>query len=108
MEAWGAQMELRAIQRRNRSATIKTGAAGRPKGKPSCGFQYVRLMMDGKIDHVELQPHASTVIRQVAPRILSDPEHPCPPTNGGTLEHPALRRTGASARISPAQLKQRG
>ncbi|MGW7244755.1 recombinase family protein [Streptomyces decoyicus] len=32
MEAWGAQMELRAIQRRNRSATVKTRAAGRPKG----------------------------------------------------------------------------
>jgi DNA invertase Pin-like site-specific DNA recombinase len=33
MEAWGAQMELRAIQRRNRSATVKTRAAGRPKNK---------------------------------------------------------------------------
>jgi DNA invertase Pin-like site-specific DNA recombinase len=31
MEAWGAQKELRAIQRRNRSATVKTRAAGRPK-----------------------------------------------------------------------------
>jgi RHS repeat-associated protein len=28
MEAWGAQMELRAIRRRNRSATAKTRAAG--------------------------------------------------------------------------------
>lgn len=34
MEAWGAQMELRAIQRRNRSATVKTRAARRPKGNP--------------------------------------------------------------------------
>ncbi|MGW0938480.1 hypothetical protein [Streptomyces sp. NPDC002666] len=34
MEAWGAQTELRAIQRRNRDATIKIRAAGRPKGKP--------------------------------------------------------------------------
>ncbi|GAQ57521.1 hypothetical protein a10_07391 [Streptomyces acidiscabies] len=41
MEAWGAQMELRAIQRRNRSATEKTRATGRPKGKPSYGFQQV-------------------------------------------------------------------
>lgn len=34
MEAWGAQMELRAIQRRNRSATEKTRAVmyGKPAG----------------------------------------------------------------------------
>ena len=32
MEAWGAQMELRAIQRRNRDATVRTRAAGRPRG----------------------------------------------------------------------------
>ncbi|MGW0767645.1 hypothetical protein [Streptomyces sp. NPDC002676] len=31
-EAWGAHMELRAIQRRNRNVTEKTRAAGRPKG----------------------------------------------------------------------------
>lgn len=35
IEAWGAQMELRAIQRRNRDATIKNRAAGWPNGKPS-------------------------------------------------------------------------
>lgn len=35
MEAWGAQMELRAIQRRNRDATIKARATGRVKEKPS-------------------------------------------------------------------------
>ncbi|WP_326734724.1 recombinase family protein [Streptomyces sp. NBC_01022] len=47
MEAWGAQMELRAIQRRNRDATIKIRAACWPKGKPSYGFQYVRRVMGG-------------------------------------------------------------
>nr|WP_238442054.1 recombinase family protein [Streptomyces pratensis] len=75
MEAWGAQMELRAIQRRNRDATIKIRAAGRPKGKPSYGFQYVRKVMGGKVDHVELHPHASEVLRDVARRILADPEN---------------------------------
>ncbi|MEV7236277.1 transposase [Streptomyces sp. NPDC051020] len=75
MEAWGAQMELRAIQRRNRDATIKIRAVGRPKGKPSYGFQYVRKVMRGKVDHVELHPHASEVIRDVARRILADPEN---------------------------------
>lgn len=56
MEAWGAQMELRAIQRRNRDATVKPRAAGRPKGKPSYGFRYVRGVMGGKTDHVPLTP----------------------------------------------------
>ncbi len=50
MEAWGAQMELRAIQRRNGDATVKTRAAGRPKGKSSYGFQYVRKVRGGKAD----------------------------------------------------------
>ncbi|WP_369360179.1 recombinase family protein [Streptomyces sp. cg2] len=85
MEAWGAQMELRAIQRRNRNATVKTRAAGRPKGKPSYGFRYVRVVMGGKIDHVELHPHASTVIRLVARRILADPEHNTPSSEAARL-----------------------
>lgn len=75
IEAWGAQMELRAIQRRNRSATVKTRAAGRPKGKPSYGFRWVRTVMGGRIDHVELHPHAASVLREVARRILADPEN---------------------------------
>ncbi|GAA2244116.1 hypothetical protein GCM10010232_33930 [Streptomyces amakusaensis] len=35
VEAWGAQMELRAIQRRNREATIKARQKGRVKAKLS-------------------------------------------------------------------------
>ncbi|WP_241827181.1 recombinase family protein [Streptomyces graminilatus] len=94
MEAWGAQMELRAIQRRNRDATIKTRAAGRPKGKPSYGFQHVRKVMGGKIDHVELHPHASEVIREVARRILADPD------NVTTSSEAA--RLNRAAELSPA------
>jgi DNA invertase Pin-like site-specific DNA recombinase len=75
IEAWGAQMELRAIQRRNRDATRKMRAAGRPKGKPSYGFRHVRLVMGGPVDHVELHPEAAEVIRKVARRILADPEN---------------------------------
>ncbi|GHI29111.1 recombinase family protein [Streptomyces daghestanicus] len=85
MEAWGAQMELRAIQRRNRDATVKTRAAGRPKGKPSYGFRYVRTVMGGKIDHVELHPHASQVIREVARRILADPDDVTPSSEAARL-----------------------
>ncbi|MCX4733688.1 recombinase family protein [Streptomyces sp. NBC_01363] len=75
VEAWGAQMELRAIQRRNRDATIKTRAAGRPNGNPSYGFQYVRKVMGGNPDRVELHPHAAEVIRQVARRVPADPDN---------------------------------
>ncbi|UXY23362.1 recombinase family protein [Streptomyces cynarae] len=85
MEAWGAQMELRAIQRRNRDATVKTRAAGRPKGKPSYGFQYIRTVMGGKIDHVELHPHGSEVIREVARRILADPDNVTPSSEAARL-----------------------
>ncbi|MER5178130.1 recombinase family protein [Streptomyces sp. NPDC002896] len=85
MEAWGAQMGLRAIQRRNRNATVKMRAAGRPKGKPSYGFQHVRVVMGGKVDHVELHPHASTVIRNVARRILADPENVTPSSEAARL-----------------------
>ncbi|MFF3257721.1 recombinase family protein [Streptomyces sp. NPDC002932] len=94
MEAWGAQMELRAIQRRNRDATIKTRAAGLPKGKPSYGFRFVRKVMGGKIDHVELHPHASEVMRGVARRILGDPENVTP-----SSESARLNRAGE---LSPA------
>ncbi|MER7985422.1 recombinase family protein [Streptomyces noursei] len=103
MEAWGAQMELRAIQRRNRNATIKTRAAGRPKGKPSYGFHFVRRVIGGKIDHVELHPHASTVIRLVARRILADPEHNTP-----SSEAARLNRAGELAPADRAMLKTCG
>ncbi|MDJ1136292.1 recombinase family protein [Streptomyces iconiensis] len=74
IEAWGAQMELRSIQRRNRDATVKARKAGRPKNKPSYGFRFVREVMGGRVDRVELHPHAASVIRGVAQRILADPE----------------------------------
>ncbi|MFI1887751.1 zinc ribbon domain-containing protein [Streptomyces jumonjinensis] len=73
-----AAAELRAIQRRNRDTMVRTRAAGRPKGKSSYGFQYVRVVMGGKIDHIALHPHASAVIREVARRVLADPERVTP------------------------------
>ncbi|MFD9813528.1 recombinase family protein [Streptomyces sp. NPDC059080] len=85
IEAWGAQRELRAIQRRNRDATRKMRAAGRPKGKPSYGFRFVRLLPGGPVDHVELHPHAAEVIRQVARRILADPENVTPSSEAACL-----------------------
>lgn len=72
MESFGAQMELRQIQKRNRDATVQARAAGRPKTLNSYGYRYVRLTPLGKVDHVELDPVAAEVIRDVARRLLAD------------------------------------
>lgn len=71
-EAWGAQMELRSIQKRIRDEAARALKAGEPKQKPPYGYQYVRLVPAGKVDHVAINPGAAEVIRDVAERILSD------------------------------------
>jgi site-specific DNA recombinase len=71
-KAWGSQMELRAIQKRNRDETIRARNAGEPKQRPSYGYMFVRLVPTGKVDHVEIDPVAAEVIREVARRILAD------------------------------------
>jgi len=72
IKAWGSQMELRAIQKRNRDETLRARAAGQPKQKPSYGYQYIRLVPTGKVDHVAIDPEAAEIIREVAERILGD------------------------------------
>lgn len=72
MKAWGSQMELRMIQKRNRDETIRARAAGEPKQRPSYGYMFVRLVPTGKVDHVEIDPVASEIIRDVAERVLAD------------------------------------
>ncbi len=72
IKAWGSQMELRAIQKRNRDETLRARAAGQPRQMPSYGYQYVRLVPMGKVDHVAVDPEAAEVIREVARRLLSD------------------------------------
>lgn len=72
MEAFGAQMELRAIQRRNRESTVRAREAGQPKQQNSYGYRYVRLVPTGRVDHVEIDPVAAEIIREVAERILGD------------------------------------
>lgn len=71
-EAWGSQMELRSIQKRNSDAAKNARTSGRPHGRNSYGYRYVRLVPNGKIDHVEIDPEAAAVIREVAERILDD------------------------------------
>ncbi|GAU69123.1 FHA domain-containing protein [Streptomyces sp. NBRC 110611] len=41
--------------------------------------------MGGKVDHIELHPHASTAIRLAARRILADPEHNTPSSEAARL-----------------------
>ncbi|MFJ6137080.1 recombinase family protein [Kitasatospora sp. NPDC092286] len=72
MKAWGSQMELRAIQKRNKDESERARRAGQPKQAPSYGYRYVRLHPNGPIDHVEIDPIAAEIIRGVAQRILSD------------------------------------
>ncbi|MEU8361484.1 recombinase family protein [Nonomuraea sp. NPDC048882] len=72
IKAWGSQMELRAIQKRNRDEAVRARAAGEPKQRPSYGYMYVRLAPKAKIDHVAIDPLAAQIIREVAQRILSD------------------------------------
>jgi site-specific DNA recombinase len=80
-KALGSQLELRAIQKRNRDETIRAREAGDPKQRPSYGYMFVRLVPTGKVDHVEIDPVASEVIRDVAERILAaddgDPKITC-------------------------------
>lgn len=72
IKAWGSQMELRAIQKRNRDETVRARENGDPKQRPSYGYMFVRLSPTAKIDHVEIDPVAAEVIREVARRILAD------------------------------------
>jgi site-specific DNA recombinase len=71
-KAWGSQMELRAIQKRNRDEAVRARNAGEPKQRPSYGFMFVRLAPMAKIDHVALDPVGAEIIREVARRILAD------------------------------------
>ncbi|MFJ4502023.1 hypothetical protein [Streptomyces sp. NPDC088864] len=55
--------------------TVKTRAAGRPKGKPSYGFQYVRKVMGGKIDQANCIRMPPKCCGEVARRILADSDN---------------------------------
>ena len=48
-KAWGSQMELRAIQKRNRDETIRARNAGEPKQRPSYGCMFIRLAPTARV-----------------------------------------------------------
>ncbi|WP_275464571.1 recombinase family protein [Streptomyces noursei] len=95
MESFGAQMELRAIQKRNRDETKRARAAGQPKQKNRYGYQYVRLIPTGNVDHVELDPVAALILRDVAERILAD-------ETGTITVHTEAARLNRAGVLSPA------
>ncbi|MCW2931918.1 MAG: hypothetical protein JWM19_2880 [Actinomycetia bacterium] len=72
MKAWGSQMELRQIQKRNRDEASRARSAGDPTHQPSYGYRHVRLSPTAKVDHVAVDEEAAPVIREVARRILAD------------------------------------
>ncbi|MBR7837183.1 recombinase family protein [Actinospica durhamensis] len=71
-QLFGAQMELRAIQRRNRESTEKARNDGRVKHKNSYGYRYERTQHNGRVEAVVLDEEAAAIIREVANRILND------------------------------------
>ncbi|MFE7115838.1 recombinase family protein [Streptomyces sp. NPDC057654] len=94
-QAWGAQMELRSIQKRNRDETKRARAAGQPKQKNRYGYRFVRLIPTGQVDHVELDPVASLILRDVAERILVD-------ETGKVTVHTEAARLNRAGVLSPA------
>jgi site-specific DNA recombinase len=72
MEAWSAQMELRAIQKRNRDDTERARASYEKKGRVAYGYRIVRPNPKAKIDHIELDPHSARIRRGIAARLLAD------------------------------------
>ncbi|NEB32755.1 recombinase family protein [Streptomyces sp. SID14446] len=106
-QAWGAQMELRATEGRNRDETIKARDQGRKRGKHAYGYRYVRLHPKAAIDHVALdrgeemppdvreRENAAEVIRDVARRILAD-------RTGEVTEHSEAARLTRAGVYSPA------
>ncbi|MFB8071147.1 recombinase family protein [Streptomyces californicus] len=101
LEAWSAQMELRAIQRRNADTTVSERGKGRKRGKHAYGYRYVRLHPKAAVDHVTLdhgetmpkdvqaREDAAEILRGVARRILADT------TGSVTADSEAARLTRA-------------
>jgi DNA invertase Pin-like site-specific DNA recombinase len=95
MEAWAAQMELRAIQKRNRDDTERARTSYEKKNRVSYGYRIVRLTPKGKIHSIELDPHSSKIRREIAARILADQD-------GQVTPHTEAARLNRTGEPSPA------
>ncbi|WUH93720.1 recombinase family protein [Streptomyces sp. NBC_00433] len=98
MESFGAQMELRAIEKRNRDAAVTARKLGKPNNAPRYGYRFVRKSPMGRIDHVEIDPEAAAVIREVARRILAD-------STGTITPHSEAARLNRAGVLSPSDYK---
>jgi hypothetical protein len=98
MESFGAQIELRAIERRNREEAQKAREQGRPNNAAGYGFRYVRTSHVGRIDRVEVDPEPAKVMRDVARRILAD-------QTGTITPHTEAARLNRAGVLSPADYK---
>ncbi|MYW44927.1 recombinase family protein [Streptomyces sp. SID161] len=106
-QAWGAHMELRATESRNRDETVKAREQGRKRGKHSYGYRYVRLHPKAAIDHVDLdrgedfpeeirdRENAAENLREAARRILTD-------LTGQITQHSEAARLTRAGAYSPA------
>jgi DNA invertase Pin-like site-specific DNA recombinase len=83
-KAWGSQMELRAIQKRNRDEAIRARKAGEPKQRPSYG------LIEGVAEALEL-----------AGRLGIDDAMLAEAIEGGPLDAPIADATPGQ-RITPA------
>jgi DNA invertase Pin-like site-specific DNA recombinase len=97
-KAWGSQMELRAIEKRNRDMAVTARRLGKPNNAARYGFRYVRKTPTGRIDHVEVDPEAAKVIRNVARRILAD-------ETGTITPHSEAARLNRAGVLSPSDYK---
>lgn len=98
MESFGAQMELRAIEKRNRDMAVTARRLGKPNNAARYGFRYVRKTPTGRIDHVEVDPEPAKVIRNVARRILAD-------ETGTITPHSEAARLNRAGVLSPSDYK---
>jgi DNA invertase Pin-like site-specific DNA recombinase len=93
-QAWGAQMELRAIQKRNREDTERARNAYEKKNKVAYGYRIIRLTPKGKIHAIELDPHSAAIRREIAARLLAD-------ETGTVTPHTEAQRLNRAAELSP-------
>ncbi|MFB7979605.1 recombinase family protein [Streptomyces vinaceus] len=84
MEAWGAQMELRSIQRRNRETAEKNRRDGKAGGKHQYGYRYERAVPTGPVtaqvfddgstlaDEYGDRENAHQILMYIKARIMND------------------------------------
>ena len=71
IKAWGSQIELRAIQKRNKEDAVRARNAGEIKQRPAYGFKFERPNPKAKVSKVVLDDVAAEILKNVKDRILA-------------------------------------